>query len=331
MDGPAMSVIVVTEGMSECLRWTVECLKSQSAAAELECILVTRSRTSLASFEQSPGSLHALRIVEWQTAGSAGAAKAVGVLASTAPVVAFAEDHSYPDRHWAEALLGAHREGRYAAVGPVVSNANPISAVSVACFLVYYGMYMTAGQAGEAQHLPGNHSSYRREILTEYGARLPQMLESEIVLHRDLLGKGMRLHQEPAAQVYHLNYSTIGPAVREYYLASRVLAAERCRSWSSMRRRLYAGGSPLLPALRLLRIFGQARAARLGWTTMAAAIAPSLVILGAGAAGEMLGYGLGQGSATRGLARFEREHASLYTARDLEESVLFRAKNHGSA
>jgi hypothetical protein len=322
LTGPAMSVIVVTEGMSECLRWTVECLQSQTVAAELECVLVTRSRASLASFEQAPGPLHAVRIVERRDIGSTGAAKAEGVSAAAAPLVAFAEDHSYADRHWAEALISAHREGRYAAVGPVVSNANPISARSVACFLVYYGMYMTADRAGEAPHLPGNHSCYRREVLLEYGPYLPAMLEAEIVLHRELLAKGMRLHQEPGARVYHLNYSALGPAVREYYLASRVFAAERSRRWGAARRLVYVCGSPLLPVLRLARIRRQAHTARLGWRTMATALAPALAILCAGAAGEMLGYGLGPGGATRGLAQFEREHASLFTAKDLEVSAL---------
>jgi len=36
---PTMSVIVVTETYSECLRWTLECLSAQSIASELECIL----------------------------------------------------------------------------------------------------------------------------------------------------------------------------------------------------------------------------------------------------------------------------------------------------
>ena len=328
MPGPAMSVIVVTEGISDCLRWALECLRSQTIASELECLLVTRSRDGLASVEEVAGRLHSLRVVEHKMEAT-GAAKAAGVWAATAPLVVFAEDHSYPDAHWAEALIEAHREGRFAAVGPVVSNANPSNALSWGCFLVYYGMYMTASRAGEAPHLPGNHSSYRREVRLEYGPRLPEALESEITLQGELRAKGMTLHHEPRARVFHLNYSTIGPALREYHPVSRVFAAERSRRWSFARRLLYACGSPLLPLVRLRRIVEQARQAGLSWRIVAPALWPAAIVLCAGAAGEMLGYSLGPGDARQSLMRFEREHARLYTAKDLEAVALRQARRWG--
>ena len=74
LPGPAMSVIVVTEGISDCLRWTLECLRSQTIASELECILVTRSGVDLASVEEAAGPLHSLRVVEHKTMESTGAA-----------------------------------------------------------------------------------------------------------------------------------------------------------------------------------------------------------------------------------------------------------------
>ena len=76
-----MSVIVVTEGVSDCLRWTLECLRSQTVASELECLLVTRSRAGVASLEDAAGPLHSLRVVEHQAMEATGAAKAAGVLA----------------------------------------------------------------------------------------------------------------------------------------------------------------------------------------------------------------------------------------------------------
>jgi hypothetical protein len=223
---------------------------------------------------------------------------------------------------WAEALINAHRQGRYAAVGPVVRNANPINARSWGCFLVYYGMYMTASSAGKTRHLPGNHSSYRRDVLLEYGARLPEVLESEIALHGELLARGMALYHEPEARVFHLNYSTIGPALREYCPTSRVFAAGRSRQWSLARRLLYACGSPLVPLLRLKRILKQAREAGLSARIVAPALWSAAIVLCAGAAGEMLGYSLGPGDARQLLMRFEREHARLYTAKDLKAAVL---------
>jgi hypothetical protein len=319
---PAMSVVLVTEGPSECLRWTLERLQAQTIVAELECLLVTRAGAGPALAGMSTGGALAVRVIENENMDHGGSAKAAGVQASRAELVAFVEDHSYPDPGWAEALIRAHAVGRFAAVGPVVLNANPATARSWGCFLVYYGMYMQAPPEGRAAHLAGNHTCYRREVLLDYGPRLADLLESEIALHGELLADGLALRQEPAARIFHLNYSSIAPAVGEYALASRVYAAQRRLRWTTARRGLYAFGSPLLPFIKLPRVVKQARRARLPWRTLAPAACAALPILCAGAIGELLGYSMGLGEAGRLLMRFEREHASLYTAQDLEEVAL---------
>ncbi|MFB3778472.1 MAG: glycosyltransferase [Bryobacteraceae bacterium] len=321
MTEPTLSVILVTEAYSECLRWTLECLAAQSIAPELECILVTRNGSELAGVTDRLRGVLSHRIIEQETLNDSGKAKAAGVWAARAPLVAFVEDHSYPDPLWAEAMVKAYSRGAFAAVGPVVLNANPATAVSWGCHLVYYGTYMQAGSEGRAMHLPGNQSSYRKSVLLEYGPRLPDLLQSEIALHGELIERGMSLHQEAGAKVYHLNYSRIGPAIREYFLASRVFAAGRRRRWSLFRRAVYAGGCLVLPFIRMRRVFGHARQAALSQRVVAAAPWPAWLILCSGAAGEALGYALGIGGARAALMRFEREHASLFTAADLEQVV----------
>ena len=318
-NSPAMSVIVVASTDSECLRQTLECLEAQSMAPEIECILVTRTGGGLDGAGNATRGLHSVRIIEQDALDDAGGAKASGVRAARAPLVAFVEDHSYPDTGWAEALLKAYERAPLAAVGPVVLNANPVTSASWGCFLVYYGMYMQSHHEEPVKHLPGNQSSYRKAVLLKYGDRLPNMLQAEIVLQAEMVASGMRLWQEPTAKVYHLNYSRIAPAVREYYLASRVFAGERRRRWSLIRRAVYACGSPLLPFIRLKRILGQAWRAGLAPQVAGGAVWPALLILCAGAAGEFLGYWLGPAGAKAALMRFERAHASLFSRDDLEE------------
>jgi hypothetical protein len=313
-----MSVIVVTETYSECLRWTLECLSAQSIASELECILVTRAGSGLSRATSRVRGLHSHRVIEEETLDDAGRAKAKGVWAAAAPLVAFVEDHSYPDPLWAEALVKAYARGSFAAVGPVVLNANPAGYASWGCHLVYYGMYMQASSGERVRHLPGNQSSSRRAVLLEYGSRLPDMLQAEIELHGELLASGRSLHQEAEAKVYHLSYSAVAPAVREYFLASRVFAAERRRHWTLARRAVYALGSPLLPVIRMKRVLGQAWRAGLPLRVVLGSAWPAWLILCAGAAGEALGYSLDPGHAKAALMRFEREHAGLFTRSDLE-------------
>ena len=302
---------------SENLRLALERLIAQTAVSLLECVLVTPSKTKM---DWIPSLLQSMRwqLVEIDSIKSAGMAKATGVAAASGPLVCFLEDHSYPDPSWAESLIRAHENGEFAAVGPVVLNANPGTGASWGCFLVYYGQYMWARPQEQLKHLPANHSCYRRALLLDYGKRLPDLLEAEIVIHRDLLARGYRLFQEPSARTYHLNHSRLRPTIEEYFWASRVFAAERASGWGALRRMLYAVGSPLLPLIRSARILSDVRHARLQRRVWVNAIAATLSTLSAGAAGEMVGYAVGAGQAKERLQRFESQRDRVFTPGDLE-------------
>lgn len=315
---PELSIILRVYGDSEILREVLRRVCGQSIAWKTECVLVAGSRQDVGgAFELLKGLLGS-KIVEAGPGASEGEAKAAGVRAAAAPLVAFLEDHSFPERTCAENLIEAHRRDDFAVVGPVIRNANPVSRVSWGCFLVFYSAYIWARPQEEIRHLPANQSCYRRDLLLEYGSRLAGVLEAEAVLHQDLLAKGHRIGQEPCARVYHLNGSRMGPVMREYFLSSRVFSAERAAGWASWRRAAYAVGSPLLPLIRLPRIFRDARCADLERRILRRSLAAVFLTLSAGAAGEMLGYALGAGRARARLAQFETERAGASPGRDLE-------------
>jgi glycosyltransferase involved in cell wall biosynthesis len=319
-----MSVVLIAYRRSNTLRMVLERLSEQEIAPLLECVVVMAGEEPSDWVCPSLQALGACRVVRSERAGSAGDAKAAGVAAASAPLVVFLEDHSYPDRHWAASLLRAHDSGDYAVVGPVILNANPIGGASWGCFLVYYGQYMRARREGELRHLPANHSCYRRRLLLEYGARLPQLLEAEILLHQDLLARGYRLHQEPAARAYHLNHSRLWPTIIEYFLASRVFASERASGWRCMRRLIYGFGSPLLPVIRPLRLLAHARSAAVDPATIAKSAGTVLATFAAGAAGEMMGYLIGGGKGKRRLLKFESERDRIFSKEDLQAAEMLR-------
>jgi hypothetical protein len=318
LPAPDLSVVLVAYRNSEPLRWTLERICRQSVSSRMECVLVTPSTADTAGISEMLKSLVCCRIVEAGPLKTAGEAKAAGVRAARAPLVAFLEDHTFPDEFWAESLMEAHGRDDFAVVGPVVRNANPTCAASWGCFLVYYGPYMRARPEDEIRHLPANHSCYRRDLLLDYGPGLAEMLEAEAVLHQDLLSKGYRLFQEPSAVACHLNYASLGPALREYFLASRVFAVERAFGWGFCKRAVYTAGSPILPLLRFLRVLEEARRAELGRRVLWNATLPVFLTLCAGAAGEMLGYALGAGRAREKLMGFEQEHDKAFSEADLE-------------
>jgi len=322
MTTPKISIVIVVHQESPCFHLVLNQLRLQTAASKLECIVVTAGG-GITETAFPSGKLHGLasiRIVSLDAIESAGQAKAAGVAAAAAPLVAFIEDHSLPEKNWAESLIKAHEKGKYAAVGSVVCNANPETARSWGCFLVYYGQYMFARP--EPQHLPANHSSYRRDLLLTYGPQLAAMLDAEYVLHQDLLKKGFILFQEPAAIACHVNHSRLRPSLEEYLYASRVFATERSFYWKATKRAVYALGSFLLPWIRTFRIATGLSACDLNPAILAKALPHIFLILCAGAAGEFLGYASGCGDAKEELNRFESQRCRVITEKDIESAKL---------
>ncbi len=315
-----MSVVIVAYSDSASLRLVLQRLQLQTAAQMLECVLVTEDSASADDLRPCLHGLAGIRTVVMSAIESAGCAKAAGIAAATAPLVAFLEDHSLPDNNWAESLMKAHETNEFAAVGPLVQNANPETAASWGCFLVYYGPYMFVRSTHQSNHLPANHSCYKRHLLLEYGSRLPDLLEAEFVLHEDLLARGLRIFQEPAARVYHINHSRLGPSMDEYLFSSRVFAAERATKWRISKRILYVFGSPLLPLVRSFRIVRDIFRTGLGIRIVAKGLPAALLILSSGAAGEMAAYAFGPGRAKMRLKSFETRRPQIISERDLSEA-----------
>jgi hypothetical protein len=205
---PEMSVVLVTPDGYESIRTTMKHLRAQTVRDRLEIVIVAPSADTLHLHSAEIKEFLQFRVVEVNEVRSIAEGNAAGVRQASAPVVALAEDHSYPDPGWAAALIEAHRHA-WAAVGPAVRNANPKSVTSWADFLIAYGPWSEPAAAGEVEHLPGHNSIYKRAILLDYGPGLEAMLEAESILHWDLRARGYRLYLEPKAKVAHLKFGLL--------------------------------------------------------------------------------------------------------------------------
>ena len=222
---------------------------------------------------------------------------AAGMRQASAPVVVYVEEHSYPAPGWAEALLLAHRQP-WAAVAPVMANANPDSIIGWAHFFTDFGPHIEPATAGASDQLPSHQTSYKRSVLADYGPRLEEMLETEYFLHQDLVARGYRLYREPAAVTHHLNVSLPLSHIQLEFYGGRGFGAERARygRWSILRRLLYSIGGPLIPVVRLPRLIREIR--RCGrQRELLPRILPALIVgLTASALGEATGYMFGEGA-----------------------------------
>ena len=293
---PEMSVVVVSPGGVEGVSRTVHHLRRQTARQRLELVLVDCGGESLTAAGGEIDGFPALRLVDGRGLRSTGEAIAAGIRAASAPLVGCAEEHSFPEPGWAEAIIDAH-SGPWAAVAGVLENANPATRTSWAALLSDFGPAVAPAEAGEAAELPGHHTTYKRATLQRYGDRLGRILEVEWVLHDDLRAAGERLFREPRAVSHHLNVSRLGSHLRAEFCGGRAFAANRARfrGWGVPRRLLWTAGSLLMPLVRFARARLDLRRCRP--TSRRGVAAVLLLGLTANAAGQMLGYGLGPGRA----------------------------------
>jgi hypothetical protein len=297
------------------VRKTVQSLQAQTRREHIELILVCPSLESLGPEEDELEGFSACRIVEFDRIHSIAAANAAGVGHATAPLVAFAEDHSFPDPDWASALIARHRED-WAAVGPVMSNGNPTTLVSWCDFLIGYGPWAHPQASRQEAHLPGHNSCYKRRVLMEYGAALEEMLAAETVLHQDLRAGGHRLYLESAARTEHVNFSRLGVWLRVQYHAGRVFAAVRAGGRSIPWRLFFTCASPLIPVVRARRAIGQARRAN-GSRPPILRLVPLLLLgLTLDGFGQMIGYISGSGNSKTRLSIFEFNRLRYLTEGD---------------
>ena len=299
---PSLSVVIVTDAY-ETIRKTVRHLRDQTIAGRIELVVVAPG--DLAIDDAQLAGLHSHRVVPVGDIRSLSWARAPGIRAASAPIVALAESHCFPEPEWAERLLAAHEGGAWGAVGPAIFNANPGSVVSWVNLLLDYGPWLGPTAGGEMHDLPGHNSSYRKELLLAYGDRLETMLEAETMLHADLRERGHRIYQEAGARAAHLNVTRTASWIGERFQTGRRFASARAYAWPAWRRVVYAAGSPLIPALRFRRLLRDLARTGAGAELRGYGYGLLALALVVSAAGELVGYAAGSGDSMYALSRIE--------------------------
>ncbi len=316
---PEMSVILVTPDTYENIREVMNLLREQTVRDSLEIVIVAPSIEMLNLDNSVLSGFSHVQLVEVGAFSTTGEAIAEGIRKANAPVVAFCEEHSYPDPGWAEALIDAHRKP-WAAVGCVLTNANPESLISWASIYLDFGPCVDPAEGGEVKFLAPHHVSYKRDILLNYGSDLPSMYEIESILCADLLAKGHKLYLEPRSKRHHVNISRLGSYISAQFIGGRIFGAVRAKQfrWSTFRRILYIGGFPMIPILRLWRTMKYISRTGRKNELMPQIIVALIIGLLSSAAGEVLGYAFGPGLAQERRITFEVNRSEHLVKQDIK-------------
>jgi hypothetical protein len=301
---PRLSVVVPTDTFNT-VADLVARLAAQTIAYEVEFVVVCPAENELGTADVD--ALHSVQVVEHALL-PLGAARAAGVRASRASIVAIGETHVFPAEQWAEALVRAH-EAPWAIVVPAVVNGNPDGgAASWSALLLDYGDWAPGRAAGEAVDPPVYNAAFKRDLLLEFGERLGVLLEPGSTLAAELHAMGGRAYYEPRAQIAHLNLTRWWPWLHERFLGGRLLAGARRARWPRWRTLVYLVGSPLIPVVLIHRtrsIGRRANAAPAPGRTRAAVVLACV----AWAVGEAVGYLAGSGSAEVPMLEYELHKA----------------------
>jgi len=315
---PPLSVVVVTADRFASIRKTVDALREQTIADQIELIVVGPEPAALEDMTDADaagfGSMQTLFTgAPIENVDHAGA---VGLLAGESDVVAIVEDHAYPEPGWAQAVVDAHH-GPWALVGAVVVNANPASPWSWSNQLMAYGEWTEPVEGGEMSNVSRHNVSFKRSVIEQYGDDLGKVFARGGGLLPKLRDQGQRFLLCDTARVRHLNPSRFRSTAELRFLAGWLEGGTRSarEGWSPVRRAIYTLGSPLIPVVRFMKVrqkvlapIHQGRRLRLLGAVLSA--------LALDAAGQAIGFCIGPGRTEKRLADFEHDRGRHLTAAD---------------
>lgn len=300
-----LSVVVFMPRHHSWLEPLLRALRAQTRANAIELVVVVESAEVFGAGTEILQGFGRSLIVEAPSASYA-AAKIEGVRNTTASIVAFAEDHCFPEPAWAELLIAGHASD-CAAVAPQMRNANTRTALSRALFALHWGRWANSGPGGQMDFLPPHNTSYKRSILMSMLDDLGETLVVEAFFHSRLRARGLTLEFEPAAVVHHCNISKPAPWWHNSFQGGRLYGAYRVREehLTAQQRLFRTLTSPLVPVVRLRReapaILGTGGSVWDRITAMTMAVIGLILH----SAGEAAGYAAGPGKSEALCADFE--------------------------
>lgn len=310
---PSLSVVLLTPDRYDRIRKVMWLLRQQTVSQDLEILIVSPAYERLGIEDGELNGFFEVKFVDVGVLKSTGGARTEGVLRASAPVTGFAEDHAFFEREWAQAMVEAHRQP-WAGVGAAMTNANPGTSWSWAEHYLNFGPSIPPLSAAPAESIPWHNSTYKTAVLKECGEDLEMMLETEGLLHLDLLGRGHRLFQTADARTSHVNPSLWRSFMSGQYWGTRLFWSARARfnRWSFLKRFAIACCTPFLLLVRLSKALQQIhRTGRL--RSLFASIVPALLLGSvAGVAGAAAGLLFGPGEGIR-----HRLDIELYRVRHL--------------
>ncbi|MFM9196695.1 MAG: glycosyltransferase [Planctomycetia bacterium] len=262
--GVDLSVVFAVRGGFANNRKTIECLLGQTIASRMELVVISDSQRLLREIEEFVAAAGRLARCEFllHAGDHLTGDRLRAATKATAGVLAFAEDHAFHDRNWAEEITAAFASSEdIHAAAPRLVNPNPESAVSRAQFLLNHGSnvrHIEPRRFGDCEHLPWHATAYRRDVFAaEAGGGHVERVQAEVFLQEHIrkARPAARFVRCDRTVTQHVNMSRIWPALLLAFHGGRIFGAVRTteRGWGLSSRIARALLFPVVAALKIRR------------------------------------------------------------------------------
>jgi hypothetical protein len=301
-ESPRVSVVVVRTGDesdASGLAATLNALGKQTIAP-LETIVPCTTMEGVAGLrERHPGVafLAAAPVAPARSGERLDELRAIGVAAARGDVVAVTEEWVTPDRDWIDRLLKAHK-ANYAAIGGAIENGVD-RLLNWATYFADLGRYQNPLPGGESGFASVVNVSYKRAAL-ENIRNVWSRRFGETAVHAALMAHGEKLALAGDVVATQCRGDVrLGSSLREFFTWGRSYGSTRARLGGGVKRLVFIGLSPLIPAVLLLRSGSVALGRRRLAGQWLKSLPVSALLTLAWSAGELTGYLAGEAPAAR--------------------------------
>ena len=292
----ALSVVITSVNGYRSVARCLASLEEQPDRAGTELIVVEASGDETAA--RISAEFPAVTVIRCDAMRPLPELRSRGIREAKAPIVATTKDGCVLDAHWSRRVLAAHARYPDAAIGGAVEHDGGARLVDRAAHICEYGPFMRPFRPAPAPSVAAPNVSYKRALLEAACGDLLERGAWEHVLHARLRARGMTLRLEPSIVVYHTRRFGLVEFLLQRYWFGRSFAAARVATATTATRAFWTVVCPFLAPLFLWRYARSAvRRRRLGELVAALPLLAGFAL--AWSAGELLGYALGDGGASR--------------------------------
>lgn len=199
----AVAVIVPCYNGSATILACLRSLHAQRSRFSTELVVVDSSDDGTADLVSS--AFPDVRVIRLDGRRSCGAARNIGLEATTSEIVLFIDADCVAPENWVDAMAGILADGPADAVCGTIANGTPWSSSgTVGYYLEFFRFLPHPGTAKPASWLVGGNSGFRRSALATTDFADASLGDDFLMSHR-LRTEGARLMMLPAVSIRHLN------------------------------------------------------------------------------------------------------------------------------